>query len=182
MRSGGTTSIERDNHVFTRARSLALSVVTGSIIASPLAAQSPILRPAIVGGISFYDLGESGVGQQLTGVAALRVHAPVSLFLVEGSVGVFRPKVSGDTRTYVIPEVQAQYQLFPALVRPYLGVGIGMFNSVSGGGSTEVSYSASGGIRMGFPSLPVGIRAEVRVRAGNGLERQATELTVGISW
>ena len=152
------------------------------MIASPLAAQSPILRPTIVAGVSFYDLGDSGSGQQLTAIAALRVHAPVKLFLVEGSLGAFRPKVSGETRTYLIPEVQGQYQLFPALVRPYLGVGIGMLAPVSGGGSGEVSYSASGGIRFGSPSLPVGFRAEARVRAGDGLQRQATEVTLGVSW
>jgi len=125
MRSRGTTSIEEDTDVFTRARSFALGVIAGLMIASPAAAQMPILRPAIVGGVSFYDLGEGG---QLTGIAALRVAAPVSLFLIEGSLGAFRPKVGDETRTYLIPEVQAQYQLFPALVRPYLGVGIGMLN------------------------------------------------------
>ena len=179
MRSRGTTSIEGDTDVLTRARSLTLGALAGLLIASPAAAQSPILRPAIVGGVSFYDLGEGG---KLTGIAAVRVNAPVSLFLVEGSLGVFRPKVGGETRTYLIPEIQAQYQLYPALVRPYLGVGIGMLNPVSGGGSTAVSYSASGGIRVGFPSMPVGFRGEVRVRGGDGLKRQATELTLGISW
>ena len=179
MRNRGTTSIEEDTDVFTRARSLALSVIAGLMIASPAAGQSPILRPAVVGGASFYDLGEGG---HVTGIAAVRVNVPVSLFLVEGSLGVFRPKFSGETRTYLIPELQAQYQLYPALVRPYLGVGVGMLNPVSGGGSTAVSYSASGGIRVGFPSMPVGFRGEVRVRAGDGLKRQATELTLGISW
>jgi len=179
MRSRGTTSIEEDTDVFTRARSFALGVIAGLMIASPAAAQMPILRPAIVGGVSFYDLGEGG---QLTGIAALRVAAPVSLFLIEGSLGAFRPKVGDETRTYLIPELQAQYQLFPALVRPYLGLGIGMLNPVSGGGSAAVSYSASAGIRVGFPSMPVGFRGEARVRGGDGLKRQATELTVGISW
>jgi hypothetical protein len=153
--------------------------MAGVMIASPLAAQLPIPRPAIVGGVSFYDLGESG---QSTPIAALRVDLPLVLFTAEGSLGVFRPKVDGETRTYIIPEVQAQYQLFPALVRPYLGVGIGWLNPVSGGGSKEVTYSASAGMRVGLPALPIGFRGEARVRAGNGLKRQATELTLGISW
>jgi hypothetical protein len=159
-----------------------LGILAGAMIASPLAAQLPIPRPALVGGVSMYDLGDNGVGQQSTALAALRVDLPLVLFLAEGSLGVFRPKVDGETRTYVIPEVQAQYQLFPALVRPYLGLGIGMLNPISGGGSSEVTYSASAGIRLGFPALPIGLRGEARIRAGNGLKRQATELTVGISW
>ena len=165
--------------MFTRARSLALGVIAGAVIASPLSAQLPIPRPAIIGGVSFYDLGEGG---HATGIAALRVDLPFTLLLVEGSLGVFRPTVGGETRTYVIPEVQAQYQLFPALVRPYLGAGIGMLNPVSGGGTAVVSYSASAGIRLGFPTLPIGFVGEVRVRAGDGLKRQATELTVGVRY
>jgi hypothetical protein len=173
--------IYRRGHVVIT-RSLVTGLVAGCMFASPLAAQLPIPRPAIVAGVSMYDLGDSGVGQQSTGIAALRVDLPLVLFLAEGSLGIFRPKVAGETRTYIIPEVQAQYQLFPALVRPYLGLGIGMLNPVSGGGSAEVTYSASAGIRLGFPVLPIGLRGEARVRAGNGLKRQATELTVGISW
>jgi hypothetical protein len=169
-------------NVATRARSFTLGIFAALALAAPLAAQLPIPRPALVGGVSMYDLGDDGVGQQSTGIAALRVDLPLLLFLAEGSLGVFRPKVDGETRTYIIPEVQAQYQLFPALVRPYLGLGIGMLNPISGGGSAEVTYSASAGIRVGFPVLPIGLRGEARVRAGNGLKRQATELTVGISW
>jgi hypothetical protein len=182
MRSRGAYFYGKDIDVPTRARSLALGIITALTLASPLAAQLPIPRPAIVGGVSLYDLGDDGVGQQSTGIAALRVDIPLLLITAEGSLGVFRPKVDGETRTYIIPEVQAQYQLFPAIVRPYLGLGIGMLNPISGGGSAEATYSASAGIRVGLPVLPIGFRGEARVRAGNGLKRQATELTIGISW
>jgi hypothetical protein len=116
-------------------------------------------------------------------MAALRIDLPLVLFLAEGSLGVFRPEVSGVRRTYLIPEVQAQWQLFPAIVRPYLGVGAGWLNPMSGGGNV-VTYSGSAGVRVGVPALPIGLRAEARVRAGasNGLKRQATELTLGVSW
>jgi hypothetical protein len=168
--------------VITRARSLLLGIAVATLMATPLAAQLPIPRLAVVGGVSSYRLG-GATGDATTPIAALRVDLPLVLFVAEGSLAMFRPEVNGVRRTYVIPEAQAQWQLFPAVVRPYLGVGIGWLNPLSGGGNTA-TYSASAGVRAGLPLLPFGLRAEARVRGGasNGLKRQATEFTVGVSF
>lgn len=166
-----------------RPRSLALGAAAAAMLASPVAAQLPIPRPSIVAGVSNYRLGgDSSDGT--TPIAALRVDLPLVLFLAEGSLAVFRPELAGGVRrTYLIPEAQAQWQLFPTLVRPYLGIGTGWLNPLSGGGNV-VTYSASAGVRAGLPLMPVGFRAEARVRAGasNGLKRQATEFTVGVTF
>jgi hypothetical protein len=168
--------------VITRVRSLVLGIAATTLMATPLAAQLPIPRLAVVGGVSSHRLA-GATTDQTSPLGALRVDLPLVLFVAEGSLAVFRPDVNGVRRTYLIPEAQAQWQLFPAIVRPYLGVGVGWLNPLSGGGN-QTTYSASAGVRAGLPLLPVGLRAEARVRAGtsNGLKRQASEFTVGVSF
>jgi hypothetical protein len=144
-------------------------------------AQLPIPTFAVVGGVSNFDL--SGTGS--TAIGAVRVDVPLLLVLAEGSLGVMRPKEDVGTRTYIIPEVQVQYQILPLLVRPYVGVGAGVFKAVSGPDphTSDVTLSASAGVRFSIPLLPIGFRAEARVRGvGSGFTGSATELTVGVSF
>lgn len=146
---------------------------------APLRAQLPIPSAAIVAGVSHYRLASNGQ----TAFGALRLDVPLPLLplLAEGSVGVMRPSESTGSHTYVIPEAQLQYQLLPVLVRPYLGVGGGWFKNV--GGASDLTLSASAGVRATVPLIGVGARAEVRVRGiGSGLGRGAAELTLGVSW
>ncbi|HEX4681241.1 MAG TPA: hypothetical protein VH277_00960 [Gemmatimonadaceae bacterium] len=160
---------------------IGISLFVVAMAARPAHAQLPIPSFAVVGGVSSYDLSGTGT----TAVGALRVDIPLLLLLAEGSLGVMRPKEDAGTRTYIIPEAQLQYQLFPLLVRPYIGVGAGWFRAVSGPDPlrNDITLSASAGVRLSIPLLPVGLRAEARLRGiGSGFGSSATEFTLGASF
>lgn len=146
------------------------------------AAQLPIPHFGIVGGVSRYTLSHAGT----TPFGALRVEIPLLMFVGEGSLGVFRPHETDGTPTYVIPEVQLQYQFLPFIVRPYVGVGGGWFRAVSGTDprGNELTGSASAGVRITPPILGFGLRGEVRVRGVGSSwgSRNATEYLLGISF
>lgn len=145
------------------------------------AAQLPIPSLSLVGGISHYSLTGSGTAP----FGAIRLDIPLIVLVAEGSVGVFRPREDAGTRTYVIPEAQLQWQIFPLLVKPYVGIGGGLFRAVSGPGehTSQVTVSASAGVRVGLPLIGAGVRAEARVRGiGSRLDGRAAEYTVGVSW
>lgn len=149
--------------------------------ASTARAQLPVPSMALVAGVSHYNLsGTSGS----TPIGAVRVDLPVLVAVIEGSVAAFRPTEAGSAHTYVIPEAQLQWQLFPTIVRPYVGAGIGWFKSITGTSphTNDVTTSVSAGIRVGIPLLPISARAEVRVRGVGGFSDHATEFTFGGSW
>src|SRR4051812_12340703 len=157
------------------------SLCLGMMAAQSAHAQLPIPSVAVVGGVSFFDL--SGTGS--TPIGAVRLDIPLLALVAEGSFGVMRPKEDAGTRTYIIPEAQLQYQLFPLLVRPYIGVGAGWFRAVSGPDqhTNDLTLSASAGVRFSIPLVPFGLRAEARVRGiGSGFTGSASELTVGASF
>jgi hypothetical protein len=142
-----------------------------------------IPRPhvSIMGGVSQWDL--SGTGTAPFG--AVRVDVPLVFIIAEGSLGIFRPKEDVGTSTYIIPEVQLQYQFVPFLVKPYVGIGGGWFTAVSGPGNhrSEVTGSASAGVRVAVPVIAAGLRGELRVRGiGSGFGGSAAEWTLGLSW
>jgi hypothetical protein len=162
--------------LFRIATAIALVIAPQSV-----RAQLPIPSLSIVGGVSQYDL--SGTGS--TPIGAVRVDVPLFVLLAEGSLGVMRPKEQSGTRTYVIPEVQLQYQLLPMLVRPYIGVGAGVFRAIAGPDPrrSDMTLSAAAGVRATVPLIGFGLRAEARVRGiGSGFSGSATELTVGVSF
>jgi hypothetical protein len=153
------------------------------LAAAPYAAnaQLPIPSFAVVGGVSSYDLSGTGT----TPIGALRVDLPLFVILAEGSLGVMAPKEDVGRTTYVIPEVQLQYQILPILVRPYIGVGGGLFKGVSGVKSdfSQMTLSAAAGIRATLPLTGLGLRVEGRIRGvGSGFGGSSAELTAGISF
>jgi hypothetical protein len=159
----------------------ALLSCIGCILAAPTAsAQLPVPTFAILGGVSHYDLSTSGSAP----FGAVRLEIPIATLVAEGSFGAFRPDEQTVQRTYIVPEVQLQWQILPMIVRPYVGAGIGWFRAVSGPSPTpnDVTYSASAGVRLGLPLIGFGLRAEARTRGiGSGLARKSTEFAVGIS-
>ncbi len=163
---------------------LAATLLLSAIVTLPThraAAQLPIPSLSIVGGVSRYNL--SGTGTAPFG--AVRLDIPLLFVIAEGSLGVLRTNGDVASRTYVIPEVQLQWQLLPFLVKPYVGLGGGLFRTVSGGGTnaSDITASASAGVRLGIPLIGAGLRAEVRVRGiGSSFSGRATEWTLGVSW
>lgn len=157
-----------------------LACIGTAISARAAGAQLPVPTFAILGGVSHFDLSTSGTAP----FGAVRLEIPLAALVAEGSLGAFRPDEQTVQRTYIIPEVQLQWQILPMIVRPYVGAGIGWFRAVSGPSPTpnDVTYSASAGVRIGLPLLGFGLRAEARTRGiGSGFDRKTTEFTVGVS-
>ena len=167
------------NRLMTFCASLAL-VSTFGVTAR---GQLPIPRPSIVAGVTHYNLGDS-LSSGTSAIGALRVDVPVLSVVAEGSLGLFRATENNVHRTYMIPEVQAQWQFFQFLVRPYVGAGIGWLHPFSSSPTgNRATYSASLGVRAGLPASPVAFRAEVRTRTvGSSFSRHANELTFGVRW
>lgn len=163
------------------ASSVGMTFVMSLLLAGSVNAQLPIPSFAIVGGVSHFDL--SGTGSTPTG--ALRVDVPLLSLVAEGSLGIMRPKEDDGTRTYIIPEAQLQYQLLPILVKPYIGVGAGMFKAVSGPDPhhSDLALSAALGVRASVPLTGLGLQLEGRVRGiGSGFRGSTTELTLGVTF
>ena len=163
-------------------RCVAIALAAASCLsARALSAQLPIPVFGVAGGMSHFDLTGAGSSP----IAALRVDLPLFPMIAEGSLTAFRPlEQNGVRRTYVIPEAQLQFQLFPMIVRPYVGVGAGYFRAITGPDprQNDVAVSASAGVRAGLPGLPFGLRAEFRVRGiGSGFSRNTAEWTLGLS-
>jgi hypothetical protein len=164
-----------------RAVAAGLALISAVLACRSADAQLPIPSFGVAGGVSRFDL--SGTGSAPFG--ALRVDIPLLSLIAEGSLGAFRPEEqNGVRRTYIIPEAQLQFQIFPIFVRPYVGVGAGWFRAISGPEPhrNDLTLSAAAGIRAGLPILPFGIRAELRLRGiGSGFAERAAEWTLGIS-
>ena len=162
--------------------SLAGLVLSAAVFSpSRASAQLPIPRFEIAGGVSKFDL--SGTGTAPFG--AVRVDLPLSALVIEGSLGAFRPQENfGVHHTYLVPEGQVQLQLFPAIIRPYIGVGGGWMRAVDGPDPrrNDVTASLSAGVRAGLPGLPFALRGEVRLRGiGSNFGQRASEYTIGLS-
>jgi hypothetical protein len=164
-----------------RLPTIALLAAALAVPATRASAQLPIPSLSIMGGVTSWDL--SGTGSSPFG--AVRLDIPLLFIIGEGSLGVFRAHEDAGTRTYIIPEAQLQWQIFPLLVKPYVGIGGGWVRAISGPGthSSTITASASAGVRVGVPLIGAGLRAEVRARGiGSGFNGSAVEYTVGLSW
>jgi hypothetical protein len=145
-------------------------------------AQLPIPSLGIAGGITHFD--PKGSDAVTTPFGAVRLDIPLIALIAEGSLGAFRPTESGGTRTYIVPEAQLQFPIFPFIVRPYVGVGAGWVQAITGPDPhpNNGTISASAGVRAGLPLVGFGLRAEVRVRTiGSGFSSRAAEWTLGVS-
>jgi len=157
-------------------------VFSGAVFSPAQAsAQLPIPRLEIAGGVSKFELAGTGTAP----FGAVRVDLPLTALIVEGSLGAFRPQENfGVHHVYIVPEGQVQLQLFPAIIRPYIGVGGGWMRAVSGPDPrrNDVTGSLSAGIRAGLPGLPFALRGEVRLRGiGSNFSQRASEYTIGLS-
>ena len=168
---------------YTNRYSVRAAIAAAALALFPLAAraQLPIPSLSVMGGISQYDLSGTGT----TPFAAVRLTVPILFAVAEGSLGIMRPDEGSGTHTYIIPEAQLQWELFPLVVKPYVGIGAGMFQTITGPGThmSQFTGSASAGIRVGVPVIGAGLRAELRVRGiGSGFGGSAAEWTAGLSW
>lgn len=139
-------------------RTLAAAVLV--CMPAVVAAQLPIPSLGVVGGVSHFSLN----GKGSTAFGAVRANIPLLSLVAEGSLGAFRPTEVVGTSTYIVPDVQLQYQLFPMIVRPYLGLGGGWFKAITGPDPhrSDTQISASAGVRFSLPILPIGVQAEGR--------------------
>jgi hypothetical protein len=157
------------------------TVVTLTSAPSATHAQLPRPHVSLMGGVAQFDLSGTGTAR----FGAVRVDLPVFFAIAEGSLGVFRPKEDPGRRTYMIPEVQLQWQFLPFVVKPYLGAGVGYFRATSGPSPhpSDVTLSASGGVRVAAPLIPLGVRGELRVRGiGSRFTGSTAEWTIGVTW
>jgi hypothetical protein len=161
---------------------LTAALVIAAMLAAPAhraSAQLPIPSVTIVGGVTHFNLAGSGT----SAIGALRIDVPLLSLIAEGSLAAFRSYEEDGRRTYLIPEAQLQWQLLPLLVRPYIGLGGGLFRAIEGPGPhpNEFTGSASAGVRVGIPFIAAGFRGEVRVRGiGSRFGSSATEFVLGV--
>ena len=89
---------------------IAFLVAPALASATRVSAQLPIPTFGLAGGVSHFDLSGTGSAP----IAALRVDLPLFPLIAEGSLTAFRPNEhNGVRRSYIIPEAQLQFQLFP---------------------------------------------------------------------
>ncbi len=141
-------------------------------------AQSPTVTFAA--GISGYRLEQSGSAP----VGSVRADFSVTPLVGEIGITMFVPRANNERHVDVIPELQAQWQFSPVLVSPYIGVGGGWVQSISGPGDEDTgTISAALGARFVLPFTSLGFRGELRGRMiGSSISRNALELTLGVSW
>ena len=155
-----------------------LCVAVLCLLPAVAGAQSPTV--SLSAGISGYHLQQSGTAP----VAALRADFSVAPLVGEIGITMFVPRANNERHVDVIPELQAQWQFSPVFVSPYIGVGGGWVQSISGPGDENTgTISAAVGARFVLPFTSLGFRGEVRGRMiGNSFSRNAVELTLGVSW
>lgn len=168
----------------TRYRALAagLLLLAGGV---PLAAQERYGRyqerfpsVALMAGATHYDFGGAGVGTGFA--AALRFDVPSGrIFVVEPGVALGRYRTAvGDRVSYLMPEISLQVEPPRGAVRPYVGVGGGFSEYLSGRGTTYGTLHAAAGLRLNI-GAHYGARFEVRARSIDPFSRTTTDFTFG---
>jgi hypothetical protein len=161
----------------------ALVVATLATPAERAAAQLNHPHLTVLAGGSTYDMSRSGTSP----FGAVRIDLPFVKIVYEAGLGVFEARESvGGKSTYLIPEVQVQWQLAPNRIRPYIGVGGGYIGNVSGPADNwwSATGSASVGARVTVPATSIGFSGEVRVRGfSGGVEGgKSVEYALGLRW
>ena len=134
---------------------------------------------SLVGGPSSYRL--SGTGTSFT--AAIRFDLPLGrLFIVEPGIGYFRYRTQfKQSLKYLLPEVGFQIQPPRGPVRPYVGVGAGFSEYLTGPGASPGTVHVAAGLRA-WLTRSYGLRAEVRLRGLDPFSgQQMTDFTIGFS-
>ena len=131
---------------------------------------------AVMGGPTRYDLGGKGTGF----VAALRFDVPSGrIFVVEPGIAFARLRSATGARiSYVLPEISLQVEPPRGAFRPYLGVGGGFAEYLSGRGTTYGTLHAAAGVRLNIGDH-YGARFEVRARSIDPFSQSTTDFTFG---
>ncbi len=151
------------------------------VIPKAVRAQLGVLQFSVDGGLSHFVLNGSGTAP----VGDIRLNIPLFALNLEGAVGVMHTNEDDGSHTYAIPEAQLQIPFFPFIVRPYIGLGGGLFDGVSGPEPRKNAgfFSVSGGVRIAPPLVGIGLRGEVRYRAiGSRVGNSTTDFTIGVSF
>lgn len=133
---------------------------------------------ALMAGPAQYDFGAAGTGTGFA--AALRFDVPSGrIFVVEPgiSLGRYRSAV-GDRISYILPEISLQVEPPRGAIRPYVGVGGGFAEYLSGRGTTYGTLHATAGLRINV-GAHYGARLEVRARSIDPFSRSTTDFTFG---
>lgn len=141
--------------------------------------ERPSPAVSLLAGPSSYNL--SGTGTALT--AAVRFDVPTGRwFIIEPGIGFFRYRTRfGQTIKYLLPEIGFQFQPGRGAVRPYVGVGAGFSEYLTGPGASPGTVHAAAGLRVGV-TRNYGIRGEIRVRGLDPFSGQRmTDLSVGLT-
>jgi hypothetical protein len=143
---------------------------------------------AVVGGAADYHLGDlaasAGTDTGSTGLVALRSDLLLSEhFILEPGLTWFDYRAEGTlfhTNVFA-PDLQLQFQLTSARVRPYAGAGIGFaYQKTTALHRTDFTLSAAAGVRVSLTER-WGVQGEVRARSIDPWNRSTTEWTVGVS-
>ncbi len=141
--------------------------------------ERPSPAVSFLAGPSSYNL--SGTGTAVA--AAIRFDVPTGrMFILEPGIGFFRYRTRfGQTIKYLLPEVSFQFQPVGGGVRPYVGVGAGFSEYLSGPGASPGTVLAAAGVRVGV-TRTYGFRGEIRVRGLDPFSGQRmTDLSVGLT-
>jgi len=157
-----------------------LALSGGSAVAQRDRSGGARRSPAVsfLGGPASYDL--SGTGTAVA--AAIRFDVPVGrLFILEPGMGFFRYRTEfGQRINYLLPEIGFQFQPGGGVVRPYVGVGAGFSEYLTGPGASPGTVHAAVGVRA-MVTRDYGIRGEVRIRGLDPFSgQQMTEFAVGL--
>lgn len=137
--------------------------------------------PAVsfLAGPSPYDLSGAGTGF----AAAIRFDIPSGrVFIIEPGFGFFRYRTRfGQTISYLLPEISLQFQPARGTIRPYLGVGAGFSEYLTGPGASPGTVHAAAGLRVGV-TRDYGFRGEVRLRGLDPFHGgHMTDVVVGLT-
>ncbi|MDX2056203.1 MAG: outer membrane beta-barrel protein [Gemmatimonadales bacterium] len=136
-------------------------------------------RLEVLGGVSHYDIDRTDTGP----VAALRLALPSGRYFVfEPGIGLLRFENRFDEGiTYLMPELSVQVEPIKGPFRPYVGVGAGLTEFLSGRGTNFATMHAAAGVRANIGDR-FGLRGDVRARTIDPFRQSTLDLMVGVSW
>lgn len=134
---------------------------------------------SLLAGPSTYDLSGTGTAFNV----AVRFDIPAGRrFIVEPGIGFFRYRtVFGTTIKYLLPEISLQFEPTRGPVRPYVGVGAGFSEYLTGPGASPATVHAVVGLRARVTRI-YGFRTEVRLRGVDPFSgQQMTDVAFGLT-